>query len=926
MASGSRLVSGWLPGVLVALATALGLSVARAAQEPPPTVVVDMEVGGGGRIEVYANTTAVPPQSQRLELGVRKQYVLPVEASEITMLRLDPTDEASVRVRLFKVEVIADGRTIARYLPLDLIGWERSGFDPVIEDGALTFTPVTADPILVGHPSLTLPRLPPWTRAARAVTSESFITAASFALPLVAAFFGPVRQQAARLLLTGAVLAAVPLALQLSAGRWAAAPPSVEVAVSRAAFLNLSDGPGHAAIAAALAGCGSLALLAGWAQSRRERLQDAPQPHRPVRLATGTVVALLIAAIVAPDLPGVLSSLTTSAYLPHWDADNLTYWAYLVSHAYVPFKDFWYPYGGQYLFDLAWPSGPAIRWVFEWALYLTLLLGLWLAAPSRRLEATLGVCVLIAAERAGLVPSSTRYLLGVDVIVAYLALTATARPSLAGVLLALAVMTLGVVIEIVQVIYAIPGIAAAWLLDVAVARPQGRAEWRRALLPIAVLSACGLIVVAATAGVLLGAGQLRGVWDYYTTLAEAVAYGAFPTSFDDLGWQVGNPRLVTLWWPVLSAVLGVYERWQAVDAVDRRRALAMCAIGLLAVVVMQKHIVRPMETQLWTFPVAGLVIFAALLPPRIPMPSWIAVCISMGILAATFQARGQLPAVVDLFTDAVPRAVQSARLLTDPARTSLANGERFAESRFRDHPAERELVAALRHRLGRDPVILALTDSPVVYILTGQAAVWQSNMYNASPIGQQRKVVAWLAREVPDYVVLRPDRLSWDNVPLAVRVPHVVQAVVEHYVPELRVGPFEVLRRRAPEEPIALEPWRSWFGPTLNLGHLPALIAAHPRPRCDGGGACDRYVEVTVPAPAGPEQVVNVSWPGRELTFDVQFATETGRTKYVIPLDKLWFAPFMGTAPELTTGQPGSADAPVSVSFLPVAPASDRLY
>jgi hypothetical protein len=220
-------------------------------------------------------------------------------------------------------------------------------------------------------------------------------------------------------------------------------------------------------------------------------------------------------------------------------------------------------------------------------------------------------------------------------------------------------------------------------------------------------------------------------------------------------------------------------------------------------------------------------------------------------------------------------------------RNSLANGERFAPLRFRDHVRERELIDGLQARLGSTPALFSLTDSPILYLLTGQPAVWLGNMYNASSVREQMRIVRWLESGAVDYVVFERSRLHIDGVPLPVRVPMVVKAVIELFTPDSHIGGYEVLRRRAPTEPVDLATWAKWLGSTLDLGHLPSLIEIDDRSACTLP-SCDQYIVVNVEKP-DPSQAGNVALTLDGVPFELTFAVTATRTRYVIPLSRLWF-------------------------------------
>src|SRR5262249_13977726 len=134
-------------------------------------------------------------------------------------------------------------------------------------------------------------------------------------------------------------------------------------------------------------------------------------------LALGVVV---IGVLTAPGIAVKAAATAAAVYTPSWDGDNLLYWEYLAHHGWLPYRTFWYPYGGLFAFGLPLPTGPAIRWAYNltlFALFFTAL-GRWRGTTV----AVVGTAVMYAAMRFDLVPAVDRYLLAVNVLLSYVAI------------------------------------------------------------------------------------------------------------------------------------------------------------------------------------------------------------------------------------------------------------------------------------------------------------------------------------------------------------------------------------------------------------------------------------------------------------------------------------------------------------------------
>ena len=350
----------------------------------------------------------------------------------------------------------------------------------------------------------------------------------------------------------------------------------------------------------------------------------------------------------------------------------------------------------------------------------------------------------------------------------------------------------------------------------------------------------------------------------------------------------------------------------------------MIALGILAFLVLQKHLMRPMETQMIVYPLVAVLLFALMAPGTTRVVGLMTLGVAAGVFAALVVVGGSSAVLWSTVCQAPTRLAETLRVMSNPALVALANGERFAPARFQNFFAERQVLAELSARVPEGRLsIFTLTDAPILYVLTAQPAVWMSNMYNASPVYEQRRVVDWLEEDRPDFVVFEADQLQFDGVPTAVRVPLIVGAVVAHYVPDRQIARFEVLRRRTPSEPMAIDYWREKLGATLNLGRVPAEIDVAGRVACGGSRNCDEYVTVDLPPPADAGQAgmlqFNVGRP-----FEVRFDLEPGRGHYVIPVGRLWFwrgGVSAGLQP-IVERPPNAASQLTPIRLL----ASDRLY
>jgi len=365
-------------------------------------------------------------------------------------------------------------------------------------------------------------------------------------------------------------------------------------------------------------------------------------------------------------------------------------------------------------------------------------------------------------------------------------------------------------------------------------------------LPLWGLSGCVVLGVAVLVW-LASHGMLGGFLELFGRITDALEYTALPTQFD-AGWRLYDLRYVVLFWPAGLIAIGAYELIRGRDARDRRLAEAMLAMALLSMMVLQKQLVRPVEYTLQVPLLLATLMYGALAPRVATWRFQITKAVLVGIAIAVMTSLGRYDDLKGALIDGPRRLTSSLAILASPATNREANREIYAPARFANFEAGWHLIKEIRSRWHPDgPLTLyALSDAASLYMLTGQPTVWQSNTYNGSPVYEQDRRVEWLTATPPDFVVFDPARMTFDNIANTVRVPRVVSAVIEKYVPAGKVDTFEVLRRRQPNEPVPFAYWRDRLGDVIDLGHLPEQLDISTRGSCAASQPCDEYLSVSL--------------------------------------------------------------------------------
>jgi hypothetical protein len=660
------------------------------------------------------------------------------------------------------------------------------------------------------------------------------------------------------------------------------------------------------------------ALAAAWARHRRRRgdgvaTADAIDPQQEPTAQRRRVGALLIGtpiAIVAlagaPDLRLYVGGGPVQ-FVPSWDSNNLIFWRYLLQKKNLyPVKDFFWPYGYQWLFHLAVPWGLVGSYVGSVAIWTMVSAGAYLTlrrgfqGPSLALRGGLLAAFWLSAEVLNVAPFSTdptsipygetRYVAALGVVLMFTGVSpkdsAFSRRRLTASLALLGLL----LFEVAQAGYALVPIAFATLAVLVTHRGEiSRRGWlARSAVSVGLPCALAASILAAT-------GTLSQTAAFYKEITFASATFAYPSMIDS--WVTHPTTLAALifWTVPLALALGV---WGTVMNSGERRSMSIVviALALLGAMIMQKQVLRPdISLQIWLPVVFSLAFWAVAAEGLIPRRRWLVVAAAAGAMAGVALSTGGYHAAATAVAAGPAHVWRSGgALINERAGLDETAGQAFTPASFAKFRPEQPVVRALKLipavRRGGDVWILG-DDPPITMMLGHSWPYYFSDFYTTSPLEFQRDVLRRLNDHPPVRVVwnFSSQAMVFDTVPHYVRVPLLFQYAVRSYVPERIVGSFAILRARRPGEPIPLAWWRDKIGEAADFGHIPS-VAALPAKRCTrDGGACGTYLvaEVTrgVPLPTAFDVPVKF---GR-LAFDVKFAATRGVRRYVVPLFRLWW-------------------------------------
>jgi hypothetical protein len=639
------------------------------------------------------------------------------------------------------------------------------------------------------------------------------------------------------------------------------------------------------------------------ARLRRADIAREPAPaRRRARLRLRAAMPLIAAPVVVlgllgmPDLKDRIGFGRSVEYVPVWDENNFIFWRYMIRRTdLVAMKDFFWLYGFQWIFEVGAPWGPLAGYAVFLSFWAFVALGSYwtlsrfFAGRSLVLRYLGLMAVVLVITIAGLLPFSNRYVSALAALLLYAGIESTDR------LFSVRRIVFGVVFagvalfEPAQALYALVPIGFLVLIELALEVPRRRPDVLRWLGRAA--ATVGLPIVAAVA-VYAATGTLRGNVDYYREIDAINSSDALPAAIKE--W-LDNPRTLDAFvvWavPVTIAVgmLGLlFGRGRA-----RLAQAVVVAAGLLALMVMQKQILRPhVSAHIWLTCLYGLALWAVLETSLHSIRRWMGVAATGGVIFAVVLMSGQLRTGLSDVAFGASRAFATADATINRRAEFTADARaEFDLDRFENFDHYRDLVVRLRgdQAVRSGGQIWVLGDEPVLPVAMNRAwPYYFFEFYDTSPISFQRDLIEQLEDLPPERVVWNFGYTEFDTVPHTVRVPLLYAWTVRRFGPLDEVGPFAILRPlRAGEQP-HFDWWRERLGSTVALGHVPEVAKTHGAP-CSDARACETYlvIEYEEGATPPPELVVPIRVAGRP--FEVRVATSPDSTHYVVRLDRLWF-------------------------------------
>ena len=330
-------------------------------------LVVDMEASGGGYCEVYINNDYEQVHSLLILSGKRALYRFPGIPSVIRHLRIDPVDDVGEDIRIYRISFMRGDEELLRIPGTAVKNWGMLNIKMLESvDNCSHFKSLTRDPIIMHEAeyvfnegfqkAVTFFHGPVWvSRVLESVfTPSKMFIVVSFFIVLVLIITGIQRSFC---LLGGPffmffiILLLGNKVIVFFLNRYGTAP-SIQQAVGYASYIGYSKSLEVQAFLiltflALFVGAVFFLFMRKWGSKiPGVSTLNVPLPHRSGSMPFLFIVLGMFAILSLPSLNAASVALKTVKHVAQWDSLNLLTWQYEMQMGWLPYKDFWFPYGG----------------------------------------------------------------------------------------------------------------------------------------------------------------------------------------------------------------------------------------------------------------------------------------------------------------------------------------------------------------------------------------------------------------------------------------------------------------------------------------------------------------------------------------------------------------------------------------------------
>ena len=139
-------------------------------QKETNSIEVDMLVSRGNIVELWVNDWQHPPEDLPVVVGERHVYQFKKVPREVTLIRLDPTEQPDARIVIYSLAVKSGDRIVRQFGPAEMKSWTLVNLStPREQNGGLVLQdtnddPIVWTPVILHLPGINAAAQPSWLR------------------------------------------------------------------------------------------------------------------------------------------------------------------------------------------------------------------------------------------------------------------------------------------------------------------------------------------------------------------------------------------------------------------------------------------------------------------------------------------------------------------------------------------------------------------------------------------------------------------------------------------------------------------------------------------------------------------------------------------------------------------------------------------
>ena len=875
----------------------------KAAQTPPEgKFILDMTVPAltvpGWGVDLYVNNLADEPFRVPVQGGTRYRYEFPCRVRTVNFLRLDPVQVRDVEVAIHSLVLEVNGVVVQRFTPQQLNTWLKVEPGRVENDTFYLKGVNDVNHVQSALPDIRVPLSPQlisWNDFLPEAWLDRFMIVIS-AMFLAVLFLGladrSYRFYLALLIFMGLAIICCNALLSNVKGSLDAS-----AAISFATYAGISKTRDTLTLLTLAVVPFSLAFLVWRIFLKWDRIwewtrQAVPEGSRPKFISAPWFwLSFVSLVLVLYNLWGAEYHATVvprQEFPVGWDFSNMLLWQYLFQTGSLPYRDFWYPYGGLILGASPFPWGFLFERGYSTLILIVSLLSFYLIT-DRSLTRTLAIFAIWFGLAHQNMFQVFRYAILVPFLISYVCASSEQKRFGLGHVVFWVTAAASLLGDPATVVYGWILVALVLGLDAVGNWPafklQIRGRVRRELAVPAAFVALYLLVLALN-------GQIPGFLAFYLGLRGIPQYAGTPAAIGEwLLWKPFNNGFF-IWGAVILFGLGVF--FYLTDSIEKRKvSLGILLLGVCNLTLIYKQLVHGNTAYYFgiSTTIAGFLLIVLARPERIRPAQYIAAFFFSGFLLGSFQENGGITSLWDRIGHPATLVDSSLRALVSPPLTTAQYlSVQWNLKNFRQYPALLAVLDVIRPRMSASKPhdLFTLTEDHALYIMARKRPPFYQSQYDGSLLKTQRTTVQWLETNRPSVVVYNTKKLDVFGVPGVVRVPLVYEHVILNYALDTMVGDYAILRPRKFEEPVDVKFWRQSLG-SIGLLELPRSTSMPKFAGCAKPAPCADFLEIRLKAPVASATPVSVPVTAGDNTFEIRLLMVPEQQQYVIYLDRLWF-------------------------------------